>query len=446
MPPRKIIHVDMDAFYASVEQRDNPELRGRPVAVGRGAKRGVVAAASYEARAFGVRSAMPSITAMRQCAELVFVAPCFEIYRAVSRQIRAIFAHYTALIEPLSLDEAYLDVTQDLRGLQTASATAKEIRARILKETGLTASAGISYNKFLAKLASSQRKPNGQFVITPEMGPDFADALQQAGPVTSVGEKGDWLVMASWLVLLRSRLLLPAATAVQQAAEAEALRLRERLADLQAAQALAAWLDHRPLLGMTCLPEVSPSCSAPRSKPTTTLTSPSSFGPAWLCSMTPRVSTPPASTCRPGATCITVPNARERILRLLAETPAGALLASFLPSAPPVSEVPGKVMLRRRSAWSSTFIASLELTRSGAVELRQEASFGEIHVRAARSLLPADGWGTAIQPISEAQRSCLSVDAAAPPGSSAFEVRDRAVWGPNGGPLPWRPDGRPQSS
>ena len=143
MPPRKIIHVDMDAFYASVEQRDNPELRGRPVAVGHGAKRGVVAAASYEARAFGVRSAMPSITAMRQCAELVFVPPRFEVYRAVSRQIRAIFAHYTALIEPLSLDEAYLDVTQDLRGLQTASATAKEIRARILKETGLTASAGI---------------------------------------------------------------------------------------------------------------------------------------------------------------------------------------------------------------------------------------------------------------------------------------------------------------
>jgi DNA polymerase-4 len=190
MPPRKIIHVDMDAFYASVEQRDNPELRGRPVAVGHGAKRGVVAAASYEARAFGVRSAMPSITAMRQCAELVFVAPRFEIYRAVSRQIHAIFAHYTTLIEPLSLDEAYLDVTQDLRGLQTASATAKEIRARILKVTGLTASAGISYNKFLAKLASSQRKPNGQFVITPEMGPDFIALLPVAkfhgvGPATA---------------------------------------------------------------------------------------------------------------------------------------------------------------------------------------------------------------------------------------------------------------------
>ena len=190
MPVRKIIHIDMDAFYASVEQRDNPDLRGRPVAVGHGAKRGVVAAASYEARAYGVHSAMPSTTAMRQCAELVFVPPRFEVYRAVSRQIHAIFADFTTLIEPLALDEAYLDVTQDLRGLHTAFATAKEIRARILKETGLTASAGISYNKFLAKLASGRRKPNGQFVITPETGPDFVASLPIAkfhgvGPVTA---------------------------------------------------------------------------------------------------------------------------------------------------------------------------------------------------------------------------------------------------------------------
>src|ERR1700739_4493763 len=125
---RKIIHIDMDAFYASVEQRDDPRLRGRPVAVGYGAKRGVVAAASYEARAFGVRSAMPSTTAMRKCAELVFVPPRFDVYRAVSRQIQAIFAEYTALVEPLSLDEAYLDVTENRRDLPTASATAKEIR------------------------------------------------------------------------------------------------------------------------------------------------------------------------------------------------------------------------------------------------------------------------------------------------------------------------------
>ena len=190
MPSRKIIHVDMDAFYASVEQRDNPELRGRPVAVGHGARRGVVAAASYEARAFGVRSALPSTTALRLCAELVFVAPRFDVYRAVSHQIHAIFAEYTSLIEPLALDEAYLDVTENRRGLSTASATAKEIRARILEHTGLTASAGISYNKFLAKLASGQRKPNGQFVITPEMGPDFIASLPVArfhgvGPVTA---------------------------------------------------------------------------------------------------------------------------------------------------------------------------------------------------------------------------------------------------------------------
>src|SRR6266853_5482654 len=139
---RKIIHVDMDAFYASVEQRDDPSLQGRPVAVGYAAKRGVVAAASYEARSFGVRSAMPSSTALRKCPDLVFVPPRFEIYRAVSHQIRSIFADYTALIEPLSLDEAYLDVTENLRGLPTASATAAEIRARIFDETGLTASAG----------------------------------------------------------------------------------------------------------------------------------------------------------------------------------------------------------------------------------------------------------------------------------------------------------------
>ena len=187
---RKIIHVDMDAFYASVEQRDDPALRGRPVAVGYAAKRGVVAAASYEARTFGVHSAMPSSTALRKCQDLVFVPPRFEIYRAVSRQIRAIFEDYTPLVEPLSLDEAYLDVTENRRGVATASATAKEIRARIFAETRLTASAGISYNKFLAKLASGHRKPNGQFVVTPEMGPDFVAALpvgkfHGVGPVTA---------------------------------------------------------------------------------------------------------------------------------------------------------------------------------------------------------------------------------------------------------------------
>jgi DNA polymerase-4 len=187
---RKIIHVDMDAFYASVEQRDNPDLRGRPVAVGHGAKRGVVAAASYEARTFGVRSAMPSTTALRNCPGLVFVAPRFDVYRAVSNQVRAIFAEYTPLVEPLSLDEAYLDVTRNLRELPSASATALEIRSRILAETGLTASAGISYNKFLAKLASDYRKPNGQYVITPAAGASFIESLpvhkfHGVGPVTA---------------------------------------------------------------------------------------------------------------------------------------------------------------------------------------------------------------------------------------------------------------------
>jgi DNA polymerase IV len=175
--PRKVIHIDMDAFYASVEQRDNPDLRGRPVAVGGARERGVVAAASYEARRFGVRSAMPSVTAKRKCPDLIFVKPRFEVYKAVSGQIRAIFAEYTPLIEPLSLDEAYLDVTENLEGIASATQIAEEIRARIRAETGLTASAGVSYNKFLAKLASDQNKPDGLFVITPRMGPAFVEAL-----------------------------------------------------------------------------------------------------------------------------------------------------------------------------------------------------------------------------------------------------------------------------
>jgi DNA polymerase-4 len=158
---RKIIHIDMDAFYASVEQRDNPELRGKPVAVGGSRERGVVAAASYEARKFGVRSAMPSITAKRQCPDLIFVTPRFDAYKAVSLQIRDIFAEYTHLIEPLSLDEAYLDVTENRKGMATATDIAMEIRAKIRAETGLTASAGVSYNKFLAKLASDPESRTG---------------------------------------------------------------------------------------------------------------------------------------------------------------------------------------------------------------------------------------------------------------------------------------------
>ncbi|MDI4231692.1 DNA polymerase IV [Bradyrhizobium sp. Arg237L] len=187
---RKIIHIDMDAFYASVEQRDNPDLRGKPVAVGGSRGRGVVAAASYEARKFGVRSAMPSVTAKRQCPDLIFVKPRFEVYKEISRQIRAIFAEHTEIIEPLSLDEAYLDVTENIQGIPIATEIATMIRAKILSETGLTASAGISYNKFLAKLASDQRKPNGQFVITPKIGPTFVQELAVGkfhgiGPATS---------------------------------------------------------------------------------------------------------------------------------------------------------------------------------------------------------------------------------------------------------------------
>jgi DNA polymerase-4 len=188
-PPRKIIHVDMDAFYASVEQRDDPSLKGKPVAVG-GGHRGVVTAASYEARPFGVRSALPSVTAKRLCPDLIFVKPRFDVYRAVSQQIRAIFFDYTDLVEPLSLDEAYLDVTEDRHGLGSARAIAHDIRRRIREECQLTASAGVSYCKFIAKLASDHRKPDGLCVITPKKGPDFVASLPVArfhgiGPVTA---------------------------------------------------------------------------------------------------------------------------------------------------------------------------------------------------------------------------------------------------------------------
>ncbi len=174
---RKIVHVDMDAFYASVEQRDDPELRGKPLAVGGSSERGVVAAASYEARTFGVRSAMASAKAVRLCPQLIFRRPRFEVYRQVSRQIRAIFLDYTPLVEPLSLDEAYLDVSADLRGIGSATRIAELIRARIKAETGLTASAGVSYNKFLAKLASDQNKPDGLCVIRPGEGAQFVATL-----------------------------------------------------------------------------------------------------------------------------------------------------------------------------------------------------------------------------------------------------------------------------
>lgn len=165
---RKIIHIDMDAFYASVEQRDNPDLRGKPVIVAWQAKRSVVCAASYEARRFGVHSAMPAVRAERLCPHAIFVAPDFTRYRAVSQSVRKIFQRHTDLIEPLSLDEAYLDVTENKTGLPTATLVARTIREQIRHELNLTASAGVAPNKFLAKLASDWRKPDGLFVIQPD--------------------------------------------------------------------------------------------------------------------------------------------------------------------------------------------------------------------------------------------------------------------------------------
>jgi DNA polymerase-4 len=187
---RKIIHVDMDAFYASVEQRDHPELRGKPVAVGGGGARGVVMAASYEARPYGIRSALPSVTARRLCPELIFVRPRFDTYQAVSRQIRAIFTSYTDLVEPLSLDEAYLDVTRPKPGSHSATAIARAIKRQIFDVTGLTASAGVSFNKFLAKVASAMDKPDGLFVIRPQEALAFVAGLPierffGIGPVTA---------------------------------------------------------------------------------------------------------------------------------------------------------------------------------------------------------------------------------------------------------------------
>lgn len=174
---RKIIHIDMDAFYASVEQMDHPELRGKPIAVGGSENRGVVAAASYEARKFGVRSAISGVLAKKNCPELIFVSPRFDRYKEISKKIHAIFHNYTDLVEPLSLDEAYLDVTHNKKGNPSATLLAKEIRTRILNEVGLTASAGISVNKFVAKIASDYNKPNGQKTVNPDEVLSFLEEL-----------------------------------------------------------------------------------------------------------------------------------------------------------------------------------------------------------------------------------------------------------------------------
>jgi DNA polymerase-4 len=175
---RKIIHVDADAFYASIEQRDHPEYRGKPLAVGHAAERGVVAAASYEARKFGIHSAMPSLTALSKCPQLIFVPARFELYREISMQMRNIFFEYTNLVEPLSLDEAYLDVTVNKPGIASATLIAREIKQRVKETTGLTVSAGVSINKFLAKVASDWKKPNGLFVILPEDAESFVENLK----------------------------------------------------------------------------------------------------------------------------------------------------------------------------------------------------------------------------------------------------------------------------
>lgn len=177
IPQRKIIHVDMDAFYASVEQMDFPELKGKPLAVGGSENRGVVSAASYEARKFGVRSAMSGIQAKRNCPELIFVPPRFDRYKEISKKIRKIFLDYTDLVEPLSLDEAYLDVTVNKKDNPSASLIAQEIRQRIFNEVGLTASAGISVNKFVAKIASDYNKPNGQKTVNPDEVEAFLEVL-----------------------------------------------------------------------------------------------------------------------------------------------------------------------------------------------------------------------------------------------------------------------------
>lgn len=184
---RKIVHIDMDAFYASVEQRDDPSLRGRPVVVAWRGARSVVCAASYEARRFGIRSAMPAIRAERLCPQAVFVPPDFSRYKAVSKQVRAIFQRHTDRIEPLSLDEAYLDVSENRQNLPSATAVAQSIRSEIRDETGLTASAGVAENKFLAKIASDWRKPDGLFVIRPEQAMDFLTPLP-VGRLPGVGK------------------------------------------------------------------------------------------------------------------------------------------------------------------------------------------------------------------------------------------------------------------
>ena len=243
--PRKIIHVDMDAFYASVEQRDDPALKGKPVVVAWRGARSVVCAASYEARTFGVHSAMPALRAERLCPQAVFVAPDFARYKAVSRQIHAIFARHTERIEPLSLDEAYLDVTESKSGLPSATATAEAIRAAIAEETRLTASAGIAPNKFLAKIASDWNKPDGQFVIRPAQVEAFLTPLA-VGKIPGVGK-----VMQQRLARLGIRTVGELRTHPRAALEQRFGRWGGRLFEL------ARGIDERPVSNERTLQQIS---------------------------------------------------------------------------------------------------------------------------------------------------------------------------------------------
>jgi len=242
---RKIVHVDMDAFYASVEQRDDASLRGRPVVVAWKGKRSVVCAASYEARRFGVRSAMPAVTAERLCPEAVFVPPDFTRYKAVSQSVREIFQRHTDAIEPLSLDEAYLDVTENKTGLPTATAVAKTIRQQIREELNLTASAGIAPNKFLAKIASDWRKPNGQFVIQPHEAQLFLLTLP-VGRIPGVGKVTEARMARAGIKLVGDIYAMDLRALVQEFGD-YAHRLYE----------LARGIDHNPVISNRVRKQVS---------------------------------------------------------------------------------------------------------------------------------------------------------------------------------------------
>ena len=243
--PRKIVHVDMDAFYASVEQRDDPSLRGRPVVVAWKGKRSVVCAASYEARRFGVRSAMPAVSAERLCPEAVFVPPDFVRYKAVSQAVREIFQRHTDAIEPLSLDEAYLDVTENKTGLPTATVVAKTIRRQIWEELNLTASAGVAPNKFLAKIASDWRKPNGQFVIQPHEAQLFLLTLP-VGRIPGVGKVTEARMARAGIKLVGDIYAMDLRTLEQEFGD-YAHRLHE----------LARGIDHNPVISNRVRKQVS---------------------------------------------------------------------------------------------------------------------------------------------------------------------------------------------